>query len=98
MIILRVVVFLAKYTIISISFRFCTELDSSLVTLYMQLMCEFCDEIEVLRFVQTHKNLQLEPALKVRRESTNDRFQALKYILICNYLVSSLQKNTNYTE
>lgn len=43
------------------------ELDSSMVTLYMQLMCEFNTETEVVRFVHTHKNLLLEPALKVNQ-------------------------------
>ncbi|XP_065215461.1 vacuolar protein sorting-associated protein 8 homolog isoform X2 [Planococcus citri] len=56
---------------------FCTELDSSLITLFMQLMCQYCEEIEILRFVQTHKNLQLEPALKAARERKLSRVMAI---------------------
>lgn len=41
------------------------EFESSLITSYMQLQCEFCMESEIVNFVRAHKNLLLEPALKV---------------------------------
>ncbi|KAK7592848.1 hypothetical protein V9T40_007600 [Parthenolecanium corni] len=81
------------------------EFGSSLVTLFMQLQCEYSSESEVLNYVRAHKNLQLEPALKVSTEYNLHRVSALllerqgnfqeAYDILFSRLRDNMQKEEN---